>query len=122
MMFRSLLAGLSAVALSVSASLAADLPARSAPPPVVPVAPVSTLIEPYRTADQAEVRKCLEAQGGLDKCRLAFYQSGDLGNDQVWDNWRLEGPSFVWHYRGTPHVHVWVNIADSSDVKITTRG
>lgn len=83
---------------------------------------LSTLIEPYRTSDQAEVRKCLEAQGGLDKCRLAFYQSGDIGNDQVWDNWRLEGPSFVWHFRGTPHVHVWVNIADSSDVKISTRG
>jgi hypothetical protein len=80
------------------------------------------LIEPYRTADQEEVRKCLKAQGGLEKCRLAFYKSGDLGNDGVWDNWRLEGPSFVWHYRGTPHVHVWVNIADNPSVVITAKG
>ena len=34
----------------------------------------------------------------------------------------LEGPSFVWYFRGAPHVHVWVNIADSSDAKITTAG
>ena len=38
----------------------------------------------------------------------------DIGDDRVWDNWRLEGPSFVWHFRGSPHVHVWVNVADSA--------
>jgi hypothetical protein len=74
------------------------------------------LLEPFRTADRAEARKCLETQGGLDACRLAFYRQGDLGNDGVWDCWRLEGPSFVWHFRGAPHVHVWVNIADSPDI------
>ena len=52
------------------------------------------------------------AQGGLDDCHLAFYKEGDLGDDGVWDNWRLEGPSFVWYFRGKPHVHVWVNVAD----------
>lgn len=83
---------------------------------------LDALIEPYRTNDQSEVRKLLATQGGLDKCRLAFYKSGDLGDDGEWDNWRLEGPSFVWHYRGTPHVHVWVNIADDPSVKITAKG
>jgi len=71
------------------------------------------LLEPYRTVDREEVRGCLTAQGGLDRCRLAFYRDGDIGDDGVWDNWRLEGPAFVWHFRGAPHVHVWVNIADS---------
>jgi hypothetical protein len=37
----------------------------------------------------------------------------------VWDVWRIEGPSFVWHYRGNPHVHVWVNVADDPTVKIS---
>jgi hypothetical protein len=74
------------------------------------------LLEPYRTVDREEVRGCLERQGGLDRCRLAFYRRGDIGDDGVWDNWRLEGPSFVWHFRGAPHVHVWVNVADSPDV------
>ena len=61
---------------------------------------------------------CLKAQGGLDACHLAFYAQNDIGNDGVWDIWRLEGPSFVWHYRGAPHVHVWVNVADDPSVKL----
>ena len=77
---------------------------------------LNMLIEPYRTADQDEVRKCLEKQGDLSKCSLAFYKSEDIGDDKVWDIWRLEGPSFVWHFRGSPHVHVWVNVADSPNV------
>ena len=60
----------------------------------------------------------LKKQGGLDKCNLTFFTDNDLDNDKVWDNWRLEGPSFVWHYRGAPHVHVWVNIADDPSVKL----
>ena len=74
------------------------------------------LLEPYRTVDRDEVRGCLERQGGLDRCRLAFFKQGDIGHDGVWDNWRLEGPAFVWHFRGAPHVHVWVNIADTPDI------
>jgi Protein of unknown function (DUF3500) len=75
------------------------------------------LIDPYRQSDRDEVVACLKAQGGLDKCSLAFYQDGDIGNDQVWDCWRLEGPAFVWYFRGKPHVHVWVNVADDPNVK-----
>jgi hypothetical protein len=74
------------------------------------------LLEPFRAADRSEARKCLDTQGGLDACRLAFYRPGDLGKDGVWDCWRLEGPSFVWHFRGSPHVHVWVNIADTPEI------
>jgi hypothetical protein len=100
----------------------------SAEPPGIPVSELSAdqrgelervlgvLLEPYRTVDRDEVRGCLAAQGGLDRCRLAFYRDDDIGRDGVWDNWRLEGPAFVWHFRGAPHVHVWVNIADSPAV------
>lgn len=83
---------------------------------------LKALLEPYRSTDQDEARKCLEAKGGLDQCRLAFYKSGDLGNDGVWDNWRLEGPAFVWHFRGTPHVHVWVNVADDATLPLNAKG
>lgn len=76
------------------------------------------LVEMYRKSDQDEALKCVETQGGLDACSLSFYRDKDLGNDGVWDNWRLEGPSFVWHYRGNPHVHVWVNVADDASVKL----
>lgn len=80
------------------------------------------LIEPYRQSDQEEVLKCLKAQGGLDHCSLAFYRQDDLGNDNVWDLWRIEGPAFVWHFRGAPHVHVWVNVADDPSVKTNAAG
>ncbi|HEX3728153.1 MAG TPA: DUF3500 domain-containing protein [Pirellulales bacterium] len=75
------------------------------------------LIEPYRQSDRDEALACLKTQGGIDKCSLAFYREGDIGDDGVWDCWRLEGPSFVWYYRGAPHVHVWVNVADDAGVK-----
>lgn len=78
------------------------------------------LVEMYRRSDQDEAMKCLETQGGLDACSLSFYSDRDIGKDGVWDNWRLEGPAFVWHYRGAPHVHVWVNVADSPDVVTNT--
>ena len=76
------------------------------------------LLEPFRKSDRDEVVKCLASQGGLDACHLAFYEEGDLGNDGVYDNWRLEGPSFVWYFRGRPHVHVWVNVADDASPKL----
>ncbi|MGQ0637380.1 MAG: DUF3500 domain-containing protein [Planctomycetaceae bacterium] len=87
-----------------------------------------TLLEPYREADRTEAAKLLDAQGGLDACRLSFFRklsdgsSADLGDDGEWDVWRLEGPSFVWHFRGVPHVHVWVNVADDPSVKLNARG
>ena len=78
------------------------------------------LLEPFRQSDRDEVTRCLQVQGGLDACHLAFYKEGDLGEDGIWDNWRLEGPSFVWYFRGTPHVHVWVNVADNSSIKLNS--
>ncbi|MBI1373678.1 MAG: DUF3500 domain-containing protein [Phycisphaera sp.] len=79
------------------------------------------LIEPYRQSDRDEVVAALKAQGGLDACRLAYYEDEDLGDDKVWDNWRLEGPAFVWHYRGAPHVHVWVNVSDDPHVDLNAK-
>ena len=76
------------------------------------------LVEPYRQSDRDEAIACLRAQGGLDDCSLTFYRQGDLGDDGVWDVWRLEGPSFVWHFRGAPHVHTWVHVADDPSVQL----
>jgi hypothetical protein len=80
------------------------------------------MLEPYRKEDQEEALECLGKQGGLNKCCLAFYQDGDIGDDKEWDNWRVEGPAFVWYFRGSPHVHVWVNVADDPCVKTNAKG
>ncbi len=67
-------------------------------------------LAPYRESDVKEVMQLLKKGGGLDKLSMAFYQQGDINNDKVWDIWRVEGPSFVWHFRGAPHVHTYINI------------
>ena len=78
---------------------------------------MADVLSPYRKEDADEALAVITANGGLEKTKLAFYQTdeagknADLGNDGIWDIWRLEGPGFVWHFRGAPHVHVWVNIA-----------
>ncbi len=71
---------------------------------------LKVLFAPYRKDDVDEVFEILKASGGIDKLHLAFYQQEDLGDDKVWDIWRVEGPAFVWHFRGAPHVHAYINI------------
>jgi hypothetical protein len=72
---------------------------------------IKVLLDPYRAEDVDEALAVIEAGGGMDALHMAFYQNEDLGGDQVWDVWRVEGPTFVWHFRGAPHVHTYVNIA-----------
>jgi hypothetical protein len=72
------------------------------------------LLAPYRKQDVDEVIKDVHANGGPEALSLSFYKQDDLGNDGVWDIWRLEGPAFVWHFRGSPHVHTWVNIGSKA--------
>lgn len=72
---------------------------------------MADILAPYRKTDVDDVLRDVKQNGGLDSMHLAFYKQDDLGHDGVWDIWRLEGPAFVWHFRGAPHVHTWVNIA-----------
>lgn len=89
---------------------------------------LTSLLEPYRASSRDQALSMLRSQGGLEQCSLSFYShdadggSVDVGDDGVWDVWRIEGPSFVWHFRGEPHVHVWVNVADDPGVKLNARG
>lgn len=71
---------------------------------------IRVILAPYRKEDVDEALAILKAGGGFESLNMAFYQQGDLESDKVWDIWRVEGPSFVWHFRGAPHVHTYVNI------------
>lgn len=73
---------------------------------------IKVILAPYREADVDEAMGMLKAAGGLDELRMAFYNGdkNDVGNDQVWDVWRIEGPTFVSHFRGAPHVHAYLNV------------
>ena len=74
---------------------------------------LSVLLAPYRKEDIDEVMQILKDSGGVDQLHMAFYQQEDIGGDKTWDIWRVEGPSFVWHYRGAPHVHAYINIGQA---------
>lgn len=71
---------------------------------------IKVILAPYRQEDVDDAMALLKQGGGLDKLHLAFYKQGDLNNDKMWDIWRVEGPTFVWHFRGAPHVHAYINI------------
>lgn len=75
---------------------------------------IKVILSPYREDDVNEAIAIQKAGGGLDALHMSFYETNDIGKDQVWDIWRLEGPTFVWHFRGAPHVHTYVNIAKKS--------
>ena len=72
---------------------------------------VEMMLRPFRACDVEEVRECLAANNGVDKLQLTYFKEGDIGNDGVWDIWKLEGPAFSWFFRGSPHVHTWLNVA-----------
>lgn len=77
-------------------------------------ATLKVLLAPYRQEDVDEAMAVLKKGGGLDELNMAFYQEEDLEDDKVWDIWRVEGPSLVWHFRGAPHVHAYINIGITS--------
>ncbi|NRB74718.1 MAG: DUF3500 domain-containing protein [Verrucomicrobiales bacterium] len=52
------------------------------------------LLMPFREEDRAESIKLIE-KAGFDDLHLSFYNDADIGNDEVWDNWKLEGPHMV---------------------------
>ncbi len=74
---------------------------------------LGTLLAPYREEDSREALSIIDAGGGIESLRFAFYSNEDLEGDGVWDIWRIEGPSAVIHFRGAPHVHAYVHIGDS---------
>ena len=65
---------------------------------------IRDLTLPFRGFDIPEIRECLCEEGGADKLRLTYFHGAR-------DIWKLEGPGFVWYFHGSPHVHVWFNIA-----------
>ena len=79
------------------------------------------LIEPYRQSDRDEVAGLPEdARRPRQVLPGVLHATATSATTSVWDNWRLEGPSFVWYFRGAPHVHVWVNVADDPSVPTNT--
>ena len=72
---------------------------------------LTDILAPFRKRDTDEALKYVEA-GGIDNLHLAFYKGENIGNDEVWDVWQLEGPNMISYFRGKPHVHAWLHIRE----------
>jgi hypothetical protein len=70
---------------------------------------IADLLAPFRQKDSAEAMKYVEA-GSIDNLHLAFYKDENIGDDEVWDVWQIEGPNMISYFRGKPHVHAWLHI------------
>ena len=71
---------------------------------------LADLLLPFRKEDREEVMKLIREAGGIPALSMSFYKNMDIGSDGVWDVWQLESPTMLWHFRGAPHVHTWVNV------------
>jgi hypothetical protein len=71
------------------------------------------VLAPFRQADVDESMKLIE-NAGFDRLHFSWFSNLDVGKDQIWDVWQIEGPSMVWYFRGDPHVHTWVHIRQPS--------
>jgi hypothetical protein len=74
---------------------------------------MSDLLGPFREVDRTESMKLVE-KNGFDNLHFSYFKNMDIGKDGVWDVWQVEGPHMIWYFRGAPHVHTWVHIADGA--------
>jgi hypothetical protein len=77
---------------------------------------VAGILDTYADDDAAYAWRCLERNGGVDALRFADYET-DFGGwsrragDAPSQIFRLEGPAAVFHFRGEPHLHAFLNVA-----------
>jgi len=72
---------------------------------------VDRILSTYYADDVAYAQECLTANGGLDALWLSYYQHGEDGDIPEAQVFRLEGPASVFYFRGSPHVHAFINVA-----------
>jgi uncharacterized protein DUF3500/5'-nucleotidase-like protein len=80
---------------------------------------VDAILSTYPPSDVAFANECLAANGGLDGLCLAYYRDGELDASGLYQIFRLEGPAAVFHFRGAPHVHAFVNVAMDGDAPLS---
>ena len=72
---------------------------------------VDRIFSTYPKDDVAYAKACVEANGGVDRMCLSYYEHGSSGDISEGQVFRLEGPGAVLHFRGFPHVHAFINVA-----------
>ena len=88
---------------------------------------LATLFSCYPEEERARALACIDGNGGLAALHVAFYAShgfyedmqpfGALDpaerarrGDPYWQVWRIEGPGTIVHFKGSPHVHAYIQV------------
>jgi hypothetical protein len=76
---------------------------------------VAGILDTYGDDDAAYAWQCLEKNGGVDALHFADYDIDYQGGRRAGENasqiFRFEGPAAVFHFRGEPHLHAFLNVA-----------
>lgn len=80
---------------------------------------VDGILSTYPDDDAEYARECLEANGGVGGLLFSCYEEDALPRRDLYPVFRLEGPAAVFHFKGTPHVHAFVNVARDGDAPLS---
>jgi len=80
---------------------------------------VDSILSTWPDDDVAYARACLAANGGVDALAFSTYEHGEDGPIPEGQVFRLEGPAAVFYFRGSPHVHAFVNVAMDGDAPLS---
>ncbi|MEZ6060160.1 MAG: DUF3500 domain-containing protein [Planctomycetaceae bacterium] len=65
----------------------------------------------FREDDVNATMASIGERGMVDRLYVSWYDGKyDIGSDQVWDTWQIEGPEMVWYFRGQPHIHSYFHL------------
>lgn len=65
----------------------------------------------FRQSDINATIATIEKKNVIDRLHVSWYGGKyDIGSDQVWDTWQIEGPDMVWYFRGEPHIHCYFHL------------
>jgi hypothetical protein len=75
---------------------------------------VAGILDTYADDSAAYAWQCLEHNGGIDALYFADYDQDFEGGRRVGEGpsqiFRIEGPAAVFHFRGEPHLHAFINV------------
>jgi hypothetical protein len=65
----------------------------------------------FRQDDVEATIATIENRNLIDTLHVSWFAGRyDIGADQVWDTWQIEGPDMVWYFRGFPHIHCYFHL------------
>ena len=75
------------------------------------IATMKRMMEMFREDDRNATIEAIEKNGVVDRLTVSWFGGKyDVGADQVWDTWQIEGPEMVWYFRGQPHIHCYFHL------------